>query len=44
MPLAQKSGVELIEDCEELAIVGSDALIYRMLFNLPPAATAPLGA
>ena len=34
MPLAQKSGVELIEDCEELAIVGSDALIYRMLFNL----------
>ena len=33
-PLAQKSGVVLQQDCADLQMVGSDALIYRLVFNL----------
>lgn len=33
-PLAQQSGVTLHEECEDISIIGSDALIYRLLFNL----------
>ena len=33
-PLAQKNGVALQQDCEDLQMVGSDALIYRLVFNL----------
>lgn len=33
-PLAQQSGVALHEECEDISIIGSDALIYRLLFNL----------
>ena len=33
-PLAQQSGVALHEECEDINIIGSDALIYRLLFNL----------
>ena len=33
-PLAQKNGITLQQDCEELGMVGSDALIYRLVFNL----------
>ena len=33
-PLAQKSGVVLQQDCAYLQMVGSDALIYRLVFNL----------
>ena len=33
-PLAQENQVTLRQDCEEVSMVGSDALIYRLLFNL----------
>ena len=33
-PLAQKNNISLQQDCEELGMVGSDALIYRLIFNL----------
>lgn len=33
-PLAQEKQVTLRQDCEEVSMVGSDALIYRLLFNL----------
>ena len=33
-PLAQKNGITLQQDCEELGMVGSDALIYRLVFHL----------
>lgn len=33
-PLAQENQVTLRLDCEEVSMVGSDALIYRLLFNL----------
>ena len=33
-PLAQKNGVALQQDCTDLQMVGSDALIYRLVFNL----------
>ena len=33
-PLAQKNNISLQQDCEEIGIVGSDALIYRLGFNL----------
>ena len=33
-PLAQKNNISLQQDCEELGMVGSDALIYRLVFNL----------
>ena len=32
--LAQKNNISLQQDCEELGMVGSDALIYRLVFNL----------
>ena len=34
VPLAQEKQVTLRQDCEEVSMVGSDALIYRLLFNL----------
>ena len=33
-PLAQEKQVTLRQDCEEVSMVGSDALIYRLFFNL----------
>lgn len=33
-PLAQKKQITLHQECEDIHIIGSDALIYRMLFNL----------
>ena len=33
-PLAQKNGVALQQDCADLQMIGSDALIYRLVFNL----------
>ena len=33
-PLAQKNNVSLQQDCGEMGMVGSDALIYRLVFNL----------
>lgn len=33
-PLAQSRGVSLEQQCQEIALEGSDALIYRLLFNL----------
>ena len=33
-PLAQKKQITLYQECEDIHIIGSDALIYRMLFNL----------
>ena len=33
-PLAQKNNIALQQDCAELGMVGSDALIYRLVFNL----------
>ena len=33
-PLAQKNNISLQQDCAELGMVGSDALIYRLIFNL----------
>ena len=33
-PLAQKNNISLQQDCEEMGMVGSDALIYRLVFNL----------
>ena len=33
-PLAQKNGISLSAQCDDISIVGSDALIYRLLFNL----------
>ena len=33
-PLAQKKQITLHQECEDIHITGSDALIYRMLFNL----------
>ena len=32
--LAQKKQITLHQECEDIHIIGSDALIYRMLFNL----------
>ena len=32
--LAQKNNISLQQDCAELGMVGSDALIYRLVFNL----------
>ena len=32
--LAQKNGISLGAQCDDISIVGSDALIYRLLFNL----------
>ena len=34
-PLAQKNNISLQQDCEELGMVGSDALIYRFKYNRP---------
>lgn len=33
-PLAQQNGITLQEECDDIRMVGSDALIYRLLFNL----------
>ena len=33
-PLAQQKNITLQEDCEDLQMTGSDALIYRLVFNL----------
>ena len=33
-PLAQQNGVSLHAKCDDVCIIGSDALIYRLLFNL----------
>ena len=33
-PPAQKKQITLHQECEDIHIIGSDALIYRMLFNL----------
>ena len=33
-PLAQSRGISLEQQCQEIALEGSDALIYRLLFNL----------
>ena len=33
-PLAQKKQITLHQECEDIHVIGSDALIYRMLFNL----------
>ena len=33
-PLAQKNHIALEQDCQDLQMVGSDALIYRLVFNL----------
>ena len=33
-PLAQQNGVSLRAKCDDVCIIGSDALIYRLLFNL----------
>ncbi len=33
-PLAQQNGVSLRAKCDDVCMVGSDALIYRLLFNL----------
>ena len=33
-PLAQKNNISLQQDCTELGMVGSDALTYRLVFNL----------
>ena len=34
MPLAQQNSITLREECEDVYLIGSDALIYRLLFNL----------
>lgn len=39
-PLAQKNNISLQQDCEELGMVGSDALIYRLVFNLVETASS----
>ena len=33
-PLTQQNGVSLRAKCDDVCIIGSDALIYRLLFNL----------
>ena len=33
-PLAQQNGISLRAKCDDVCMIGSDALIYRMLFNL----------
>lgn len=33
-PLAQQNGISLRAKCDDVCIIGSDALIYRLLFNL----------
>ena len=33
-PLAQQNGISLRAKCDDVCMVGSDALIYRLLFNL----------
>ena len=33
-PLAQQNHITLEQDCQDLQMVGSDALIYRLVFNL----------
>ena len=33
-PLAEQRKIALRQDCDEVVIVGSDALIYRLVFNL----------
>ena len=34
MPLAEKNGVTLKQETETVTLIGSDVLLYRMLFNL----------
>lgn len=33
-PLAQKKGINLIEKCDNVLLMGSDILIYRLVYNL----------
>ena len=33
-PLAQQNGISLRAKCDDVCMIGSDALIYRLLFNL----------
>lgn len=33
-PLAQKKGITLTGNCEALTMIGSDILIYRLVYNL----------
>ena len=33
-PLAQEKNVQLVGNCEDITIVGSDILIYRLVYNL----------
>ena len=33
-PLAQEKNIRLIENCEEIAMTGSDILLYRLVYNL----------
>lgn len=33
-PLAQEKGINLIEKCDNVLLMGSDILIYRLLYNL----------
>lgn len=33
-PLAQEKGINLIEKCDNLLLMGSDILIYRLIYNL----------
>ena len=33
-PLAQEKDIELIGECTDVTMIGSDILIYRMLYNL----------
>lgn len=33
-PLAQEKNIQLIENCEEITMTGSDILLYRLVYNL----------
>ena len=33
-PLAQEKGINLIEKCDNVLLMGSDILIYRLVYNL----------
>ena len=33
-PLAQEKGINLIEKCDKVLLMGSDILIYRLVYNL----------
>ena len=33
-PLAQEKNIKLIGKCEDITMVGSDILIYRLVYNL----------